>query len=225
VPLIDEVSGDRIRHELDQIFLENVSDVMLERLQNLGILRQIHHSLNWNSEYSAELKSIIDSSSEKKKMKAVFGHEDSTVTATYIILVCRLLPAHLNEVAKRLRFRSDTQRILYGANTLWHHQEQLSRLSPGEFTERIEKYSPLTLEILLSISKNQKFIAKLNQYLTEWSKIKIFTSGDDLKKLEIPPGPIYRQILKQLRIAKVNGEISDRSSEKKHLDQLIARMS
>jgi tRNA nucleotidyltransferase (CCA-adding enzyme) len=225
VPLIDEVSGDRIRHELDQIFLENVSEVMLERLQNLGILQQIHPSLRWNSEYSAELRSIIDSSSEKKKMKAVFGHEDSTVTATYIILVCRLLPAHLNKVAKRLRFRSDTQRILYGANTLWHHQEQLSRLSPGEFTERIEKYSPLTLEILLSISKNQKFIAKLNQYLTEWSKIKIFTSGDDLKKLEIPPGPIYRQILKQLRIAKVNGEISDRSSEKKHLDQLIARMS
>jgi tRNA nucleotidyltransferase (CCA-adding enzyme) len=225
VPLLDEVSGDRIRHELDQMFLEKSSPDMLERLQDLGILRQIHPALNWNSEFSTELKSIMNSSSEKHAANENFNDENSTVITTYIILVCKILPTHLNEVVNRLRFRSDTQNILQGANSLWHHQEQLSKLSPGEFTERIEKYSLHTLDILLSVSNNQEFIAKAQQYLAEWKKITIFTSGDDLKKMAIPPGPIYQKLLKQLRSAKVNGEITDRSSEKKYLDQLIAKMS
>ena len=216
VSLLDEVSGDRIRHELDLIFIEKDACKMLERLQGLGILEQIHPSLQWDAGMSMEI-------SQFRKDDAENNHE--LKYATYIILVCRLLPLDLNEVINRLRFQSDIQRILSAANSLWHNQETFSDYSPGEFTERIEKYPALTLRVLRTLSQNQKFVKKIDLYLNKWKNISIQTSGHDLKEFNIPPGPIYRQILRQLKIAKINGEIEGEASERLMLKKLIEKIS
>ncbi len=46
-PLIERVSGDRIRHELDHILDEQQAEQMLTRLDELGLLSAIHPDLTW----------------------------------------------------------------------------------------------------------------------------------------------------------------------------------
>jgi tRNA nucleotidyltransferase/poly(A) polymerase len=47
--LIDRVSGDRIRHELDHIFYEDKPAKMLARLDELHLLSAIHRDLRWDA--------------------------------------------------------------------------------------------------------------------------------------------------------------------------------
>jgi len=49
-PLLERVSGDRIRHELDLVLKANHSVEILARLQELNLLEKIHSSLNWDAQ-------------------------------------------------------------------------------------------------------------------------------------------------------------------------------
>jgi len=213
VYLIDDVSGDRVRHELDQIFIEKNASDMMERLDQLNILSQIHPALTWDHQHKAELRLV------KKDFPKI--EKKDLILATNIILTCSLSPTNLNEVIKRLRFRSAIQQTLRSANLLWHQQDQLSKLSPGKFSETIQSYPSLPLEVLGVISINEDFSKNINHYLSEWSKIKIHTTGDDLKELGIPPGPLYKQILKKIKMARIDGDIKTKKAEKRMLRDIL----
>ena len=226
VAILDEVSGDRIRHELDQIFSEENAADMLQRLDELGILAQIHKSLVWNESMSQDLRKFKESRMlYKDQGEYSIETADKLIDGTYLILTCRLATESLRAVIKRLRFRGDFQQILLATNSLWTDQDLLSTLLPGEFSEKIEKYPPLAVCVLSSLSLNAEFSTKSQQFINTWRKMDIVTSGDDLKQMHIPPGPIYHQILRQLRIARINGEIISAESELEMLQRILSKMN
>ena len=224
VSLLDNVSGDRIRHELDQIFYEKESSKMLQRLHGLGILERIDPAIIWRDEFSEEIRKVKESRNNDLQENGSDQKNQDLANQTYVILLCRLATQDLNRVIKRLRFRKDIRQIISAANALWHNQEMLSKLSPGDFTEKIEKYPILAINTLLLIANDPDFRSKLEKYAADWKHITIETSGNDLRKLDIPPGPIYHQMLRRLRIAKINGDITDQTQEKEMLQQLIQKM-
>ena len=61
----------------------------------------------------------------------------------------------------------------------------------------------------------------IHLYLSEWSKLKPYTKGPDLKKLGINPGPIYKTIYRQLISAWVDGEIISKEEETDLLQSII----
>ena len=78
--------------------------------------------------------------------------------------------------------------------------------------------SPLGVEaILLMMAKAKKETTRkhISLYLTHLRTVKVTLSGNDLKKLGIPPGPRYRKILAELLDAKLDGII-------KNIDEEIA---
>jgi tRNA nucleotidyltransferase (CCA-adding enzyme) len=54
----------------------------------------------------------------------------------------------------------------------------------------------------------------ISSYFTHLRYIRPSIKGRDLKKLGLPPGPIYREILQAALDAKLNGEL------KTHMDEL-----
>ncbi len=61
----------------------------------------------------------------------------------------------------------------------------------------------------------------LTLYLTHLRFIKPEISGDDIKRLGLPPGPAYRKILDKVHRHKINGKITDRESEMAFLHELV----
>lgn len=223
VTLLDEVSGDRIRHEIDQILIEENVSGMLERLHQLKILSQIHSALKWDSDLNEDMISLQKTILEDKfKDYLSFDCQKIITQGKYLVLLCRLAPFDLKQVIKRMRFNSDTQKLLITANTLWHIQESLLNVSPGEFTERLENYHPLAVTINWVIARNKKFKEMLIAFISRWRLIQIASTGEELIKRNIPPGPIYRSVLKQLRTAKINGEFSTEKQENDALDDLLS---
>ena len=76
--------------------------------------------------------------------------------------------------------------------------------------------APLDVEaILVVMAKARQDVAKkyISLYLTHLRNIKVMLTGDDLKALGIPPGPLYRKLLAELLDAKLDGLVRNREEE------------
>ena len=55
----------------------------------------------------------------------------------------------------------------------------------------------------------------------DWRWVRPVTNGDDLRKLGVPPGPIYAKVLQQLRAAWLNGEVKSLAEEQALLKTVL----
>jgi tRNA nucleotidyltransferase (CCA-adding enzyme) len=59
-------------------------------------------------------------------------------------------------------------------------------------------------------------------YITEWRLVEPVTSGNDLRKRDISPGPNYKRILDTLRAAWLDGEVTSSKEEIILLEKLLS---
>lgn len=150
--------------------------------------------------------------------------ENNQISGGYLTLLFRMLPADLAPVVKRLRLKSDLKNILINANGIWHNQNHLASLSNGHLAVEFEKAYPLALYVNWLFTKDKVFKEKLFSYTERWRNINPTISGDSLKTFGIPPGPIYRKILQEIRIAWINGDIHNQQEEQKFLKNFLDKV-
>ena len=59
--LLNEVSGERIRHEIDQILLEKRPSKGLNRLADLDLLTRIHPAILWDNALNSQFNRLFGS--------------------------------------------------------------------------------------------------------------------------------------------------------------------
>jgi tRNA nucleotidyltransferase (CCA-adding enzyme) len=75
------------------------------------------------------------------------------------------------------------------------------------------------------VSEDIKIKEIIEKYITHWKKVKPFTNGEELRKIGIPPGPTYKNILSRLRKAWLDGEILTVEHEHILLDEVLATLT
>ena len=80
---------------------------------------------------------------------------------------------------------------------------------PSAIVELLRPHKLPTL-ILIGARSDRRLRRQIWQYLTHWSHIQAPLTGNDLKNLGYRPGPQYQQILAELLMATLDGEVSDR---------------
>jgi len=76
----------------------------------------------------------------------------------------------------------------------------------------------MNIEIMLfsmSLTKDKNKKKEISQFLVDLRKIKPLLKGSDLKKLGIPPGPVYTEILNSLLDEKLSGRLKTEEEEKR----------
>ncbi len=96
-------------------------------------------------------------------------------------------------------------------------------MKPSKAVEFLEGYSIKALEVLSMAVEDIEIRNILTRYLVEWWHLKPKTTGHDLKKYGIPPGPKYTEILRRLRAAWLDGEVKTDAEEKALLKNLIEK--
>ena len=125
----------------------------------------------------------------------------------------------LNE---RLRFPADLLKILHSAVSLNANLTTVVGLKPSKVVEFLESYSIKAIEVLSRAAQDEEIRKILDKYLSEWWYVKPKTTGHDLKKRDIPPGPKYSEILRRLRAAWLDGDVKSEEEEKILLDYLLS---
>jgi tRNA nucleotidyltransferase (CCA-adding enzyme) len=182
---------------------------MLARLDGLDLLTPIHPALtNFRQSNLATVKSD-DPALQNRNSR-------------WLLWLMHLTDQEIEFLNNRLHFRADLLKILRSAAVLETNLPALVGLKPSAAVELLEGYSIKALEVISIAGQEQEIKNILTQYLSEWWHVKSRTSGHDLKKRGLPPGPKYNEILRRLRAAWLDGEIKTEEEEKKMLDEMLS---
>ncbi len=214
--LIEKLSAQRIRHELDLILDEPNAASMLARLDKLDLLKPIHPSLRCDKALKTRFESATDfplgfSSSGLSNIRDL----------RWLLWLMTLSNKEIASLNKRLHFTAPLLKSLLASSKLWADLTTFSNLKPSQCVERLGKFPLQAIYAVLRAAPRGKSKQALEKYLMEWRHIKPRTTGNDLKKLGLEPGPEYQTILRKLRNSWLDGEVKNTKEEKVLLESIL----
>jgi tRNA nucleotidyltransferase (CCA-adding enzyme) len=211
-----DLSGERLRHEFDLIFEEQAPSSMVEMLKNFGLLSVIHPALTIADH--KQLSKLTDKPAESFDEFAMPDILSFKQTVGWVLYLVNLSNQDIEAMAQRLAFPALLTKAALAATSLSRNLPSFKDWKPSQWTLHLDELPFLSVYIVWLVSSSQS----LHKYLTNWQYVKSFTTGDDLKKLELEPGPKYKEILTRLRAAWLDGEVKTKEGELKLRDYLIA---
>ncbi|MCJ7700607.1 MAG: CBS domain-containing protein [Anaerolineales bacterium] len=219
-PLLSRVSGDRIRHEIDNILNEDRVVQMLGRLHEIQLLIAIHPDLMWDDWIQTKIDAIEPPPSEWG-----IGHKWKGIPlgriSAYTLWLIRLPWDCTQKIISRLRLPRVLKDIVQDASKLWAETAQLEQARPSQIADWLEKYSDISIYCLFQATDNPALKNSLHSYITKWAAITPTITGHGLRERGLPPGPHYRQILTKLRAAWIDGVLTTPDQELAFLETLI----
>lgn len=222
-PLIKQVSGDRLRHELNLILAEERAIQMLSRLHELDLLSAIHPELTWDENTAINMEKVLHGSlDEGWDLPEKMGSLDIRRALAYLVWLCPLTNGAVTSIANRLRLSKIALSALSSAEPLRQGLKSLRKAPPSQVVTALEGQPIPLLYALYLTTRDEDIRRLLANYVQHWRKIQPHVSGDDLRRRGLQPGPLFRQALGRLRAAWLDGEISTTQEEEELLQQILA---
>ena len=204
--MLDTISGDRIRHELELILKEDRPERVLMRAEELGVLTKLHPSLKGNGWL------------REKFERARRLYKRVTPAPTYLCLLIYNLSGNENEeFLSRLNFPKGLAQAMRHTLQLKTQLPNLDNptLAPRDIYRLVRGYSLQAIRANAVASESPRITQHLQSYLARLRYVKPLLNGEDLQRMGIPPGPEMGRILDALHEARLNGEVRTREEEEK----------
>lgn len=221
--LIKDISGDRIRHELDQIFKEPKAPEILARMDQLNLIHAIHPLIEWNVKMLNEFQKFYTMDAREEWRFSSKETADLSLYGSYILFLSRLDFPSVNSVCSRLKIKNHLKLAILDANSLWRNLDGIELMQPSEIACLLENYSQVVIFSVHFLCANQAKKTLLEKFAKKWRWIEPKTTGDTLLELGFEPGSAYREILGKLKSAWINSEISTLKEEQKLLKVLLSK--
>ncbi len=221
-PVVRQVSGARLRHELDLILAEEKAPAMLARLEELHLLSAIHPDLTWSGEFAAELQAVRSQAPEGAwQIGPELGNTPVRRTLAYLVWLLPLPVYSVGAISERLRFSHKLYTALVAGVRLRQDLPALAGAPPSQVTARLENVPRVSLYALYLITRSAPEKDLLWRYNQTWQYVQPITDGRTLQQMGVKPGPIYASILERLRAAWLDGEVTREAEEKDLLGKLL----
>jgi tRNA nucleotidyltransferase (CCA-adding enzyme) len=221
-PLMTRLSSERLRHELDLILDEPRASAMFTRLDELGLLKSILDVLPWNM----TLHEALDSSLNQPLpldwgLKSPAAGIPINRVLGYLIWLVSLPLPDIEKVHSQLRLPAAIYKSLVASNRLFLDLPGLKGSRPSTWIIRLEDVPILAIYAVYLL----KGEPALQEYATKWRNVHLITDGHALRKRGLAPGPVYQRLLRDLRSARVDGEINSNEQELALLDKLLKKIN
>ncbi len=232
--LLDRVSGDRIRHELDHILDEERAAPMLARLNQLNLLSTTLPGLEWDAWLYQRVDELV---TQKVALDWEVWSEHGVPSGeklwngmprqrvlAYTLLLLRQPVERAREVLVRLKAPHSLVEVVLSACALWQDLPSFVGELISRIVARLDEAPPLALAAVFFAASDPLPKDLLLKYMNNWRKVMPSITGYDLRQLGLPPGPQYARILAALRTAWLDGEIRSQEEEKELLNRLMREM-
>jgi tRNA nucleotidyltransferase (CCA-adding enzyme) len=206
IPMLDTISGDRIRHELELILKEQRPELAIQRLGELDVLARINLSLRgdgWIAYRFDEARQLRKATQLPSLYFCLLVYSSSETDIEPFL-------SRLNMPAKLSRAMRDTLHL----KTRLHLLDRAS-LKPSQIYYLLTEYELPAIQANAIAAESITARRSLQLFLTKLRYVRTALDGEDLKKLGISPGPEMGRILRMLHKAKLDGDIRTRADEKK----------
>ena len=210
----DNVSGDRLRHEVDLIFREQHPEKALVRATELGLLSSIVPGLGqreWVARWAGSKEAYeAELGAEWRPWLAVLAYPFSQADGE--ALVRRLnMPRRWAEVVRSSIELRSMETILADAG-----------LPLSALVRLLGRHDAKTIRIVSSICDSPDMARNLNRYLESEDNLKPALKGGDLLELGVPSGPLVGKALADLRDLRLDRRISSEEEERRWVKGLVA---
>lgn len=222
-PLIEKLSAQRIRHELDLILEEWNAAAMLARLAALDLLQPIHPALTFDESMRERLTHLhtYRGLQHLSPWNITKGEQMHPSDLGWLLWLMSLSQEEVSALNDRLHFTADLLAALFAVSKMYAAQPSFIGLKPSQCVERLESYPLAAVEAVGYAAKDPRVKECFDEYISKWRYIKPHLNGDDLKALGVEPGPRYAVILRRLRNAWLDGEVKTEAEEKALLKTLL----
>ena len=215
--LIHHLSGSRICHELELMMEERNPFLGFRRMDELGLLAEVHPLLAMNDEkrdMADRVRRVLE------WYMRMYLPEQPDLLMLMLIALCRRAPApEVEELLDRLQFsarrKRETMQVRSAIMAARPGMTQWER-NNGSLSDlhRMLARVPLeTLLYLLAQEDGQEQHEKLTRYIYMGRQMKPDISGDDITSMGVHPGPIVGRILNDVLIARMDDENLSREEQ------------
>jgi tRNA nucleotidyltransferase (CCA-adding enzyme) len=210
LPVLQEVTGTRIRRELELVLKEAAPERILRRAGDLGVLRHITPPLVFDAcQYEAFALARERYGSTSQRPLVHLG-----------ILAGQLAREAAEQLVGYLRPTRTQAQVIREAAAL--RDLDLGRgPSPSQVYEALHGYA-LPALMAAACTRDAVTAEQIELYLGALRHVKTALSGKDLLVLGVPEGPQMKEVLAALRDARLDGKVSTRAEEEALARKLAA---
>lgn len=210
--LFEKLTGTRIYDELTLTFNETDPVASLKSLSDYGLLSVIHPGLRFTDELKERLNAIQEA---LIWFDLLFLEERVNRSKVFIMgLLSVLTSEERKQALKRLNTpEEEAKKILKAMDeTLWAIR-QLRPDDPVSVYHTLKGLGIETLLFIMAVSGKRIIQKAISEYLLKLRHIRPQIRGGDLKRMGIPPGPIYSEILEALLNERLRGRLRTKEEE------------
>lgn len=204
INMLDTITGDRIRYELECVFVEAGPEKVLQAAARLGVLQKMHPSL------------IFDRNMAQAFRRA---REATKTNPPNFNLYIALLASSLNEpeAGKLADYLHLTKTAAGTLKDLIQLKRKLARLEkltlkPSQVYRLLEGYTPAAI-IACSVISSTAAKRHMEHYLNSYRYVRPVLNGNDLLALGVKTGPEVKEMLSRLRDVRLDGGVTDKRGE------------
>lgn len=232
--LLDDVTGERLRHELYLILAEAEPERALERLDRLGVLMHLYPHLRFTRELGllfARLRERFSSwpshraEAETPLPMDVREQAKSDLTLCYLALLTSAMSLQeLDGFARRLHCPNHDARLLHEVARLREMLGQLQAtvMLPSTIDALLSPFSREARFVISVLTDSEVVRQRLDLYERTLATMTPRIDGHFLRSLGAPPGPIYGEILSRVRSAVLDGQVTTLEEEQALAKSLVA---
>ncbi len=210
-----ELSGRRVFNELQLILQEENPAAAVARLNDFSLLRVVHPDLVCDKHMLRLLNAVKQVLSW---YDLLFLNESYMKWAVYFLaLIQRCALQQAQEICSRFELTPRLQTLFVGGRAQAEEcLHDLTRRLPADSSTLYRQLSGFRTELVLfmmAAAEQEKVKKALSHYVTTLRRTTISLKGQDLKELGVAPGPIYREVLRTVLDARLNGRVQTRKEE------------
>ena len=228
IDLLDNVTGERLRHELYLILDEREPERSLDRLARLGVLEKLHPNMRFSrvkAQHFQRLRQRFHTMADASPSALKDVGAPLSLGVCYLALLTSDMNARgLESFVDRIRIRGDDARFLYEVSHLCGGMEDLlaSVMLPSTIYHLLHPFSRDARFVLSVLTDSELLRERLDLYERQISTTRARIDGHYLRGLGVPPGPIYGEILGRVRDALLDEQIGSLEEERRLASQLVA---
>ncbi|VAX32247.1 tRNA nucleotidyltransferase, A-adding, partial [hydrothermal vent metagenome] len=214
--LVDQLSGTRLLNEILLIMKENQPVPCIRRMREFALLQFISPELHLDAGALDVLDRVAGVLSWAKIVPLAAPPERWFIY--FLGFLSELDKPAFEQALERLKISLRLKkRLELDLETCAQARQRLTTVNELSPTEIYDVFSPLSPEgiiFLLSMLDDDRANKYASLFVTQYqSQAKLALTGDDLIQMGVSPGPVFQQVFKALRDARVNGQVNSKKDE------------
>jgi tRNA nucleotidyltransferase (CCA-adding enzyme) len=205
IPMLDTISGDRIRHEMECILQEERPEKILRRAAELNVLQKLEPALKGNGWLT-----------EKFEWARQLTSPNLPPFGLYMaILAYRLTEEQSEYLISRLRLSKSAAQSLRDTMAIKTNLQALANpaVNPSDIYHILHGHSTLAITASSLACDSNVACQHIQLFLNRLRYVKPTLNGYDLVRMGIAPGPRIKEIIQLLHEARLDGKITNKQGE------------